>query len=132
MTVYVVRACIVPTTLADIIEREFASVTLEMTDGATAPRTHEVARELEAPGHPVMMRLGRERPVDGDPLLSDATVTVGQGPRLKGGVSVPSPPSARRRISPQSNSSYSALSRYRSPPARLRRLGTKRSEYCLT
>ena len=51
-----VRAGIVPTTLADVIEREFASVTLEMTDGATAPRTYEVPRELEAPGHRVMER----------------------------------------------------------------------------
>ncbi|MDE0394709.1 MAG: hypothetical protein OYK82_08025 [Gammaproteobacteria bacterium] len=57
MKANVVRAGIVPTTLADVIEREFASVTLEMTDGATAPRTYEVARELEAPGDRVIERL---------------------------------------------------------------------------
>ena len=63
-------------------------MTLEMIDGATAPKTCEVARELEAPGYQVIEWLERGHPANGNPLLSDATVTVGQGPRLKiGGLS---------------------------------------------
>ena len=97
LSISLLPAGIVPTTLADDVEGDFATVVLEMPDGATAPRTYEVARELEAAGHRVIDRLSRDRPADAPPLLSGVTVTVGLGSRIEGGLN-PEP-----TLSPQAN-----------------------------
>ena len=91
LSISLLPAGIVPTTLADAVEGDFATVTLDMPDGATASRTYEVAKELEAAGHRVIERLSRDRPEDAPPLLTGVTVTVGQGPRLEGGGLNPEP-----------------------------------------
>ena len=90
LSISLVPAGIVPTTLADEGEGDFATVMLEMPDGTTAPRTYEAAREIEAAGHRVIERLSRDRPEDAPPLLTGVTVTVGQGSRFEGGLN-PSP-----------------------------------------
>ncbi len=86
LSISLLSAGIVPTTLAADVEGDFATVVLEMPDGATAQRTHEVAQELEAAGLRVIERLSRGRPADAPPLLTGVTVTVGQGSRLEGGL----------------------------------------------
>ncbi len=98
LSISLIPAGIVPTTLAAEVEGDFATVTLDMPDGSTAPRTHEVAQELEAAGHRVIERLSRERPTDAPPLLSGVIVTVGQRPRIQGGGLNPSP-----TLNPESN-----------------------------
>ncbi len=98
LSISLIPAGIVPTTLAAEVEGDFATVTLDMPDGSTAPRTHEVAQELEAAGHRVIERLSRERPADAPPLLSGVIVTVGQRPRIQGGGLNPSP-----TLNPESN-----------------------------
>ena len=98
LSISLLPAGIVPTTLADAVEGDFATVTLDMPDGATASRTYEVAKELEAAGHRVIERLSRDRPEDAPPLLTGVTVTVGQGPRLEGGGLNPAP-----TLNPQAN-----------------------------
>ena len=98
LSISLLPAGIVPTTLAADVEGDFATVTLDMPDGTTASRTHEVARELEAAGHRVIERLSRDRPEDAPPLLTGVTVTVGQGPRLEGGGLNPEP-----TLNPQAN-----------------------------
>ena len=50
LSISLLPAGIVPTTLAADVEGDIATVVLEMPDGATAPRTYEVAQELEAAG----------------------------------------------------------------------------------
>ena len=97
LSISLVPAGIVPTTLADDVEGDIATIVLEMPDGATAPRTYEVARELEAAGRRVIERLSRGRPGDAPPLLSGVTVTVGLGSRLEGGLN-PQP-----TLNPQAN-----------------------------
>ncbi|MCY3556591.1 MAG: efflux RND transporter permease subunit [Gemmatimonadetes bacterium] len=97
LSISLLPAGIVPTTLAADIEGDFATVVLEMPDGTTAPRTYEVAQELEAAGHRVMERLSSGRPEDAPPLLSGVTVTVGMGSRLEGGLN-PAP-----TLNPQAN-----------------------------
>ncbi|MXY50039.1 MAG: efflux RND transporter permease subunit [Gemmatimonadetes bacterium] len=97
LSISLLPAGIVPTTLAADIEGDFATVVLEMPDGTTAPRTYEVARELEAAGHRVMERLSSGRPEDAPPLLSGVTVTVGMGSRREGGLN-PTP-----TLNPQAN-----------------------------
>ena len=97
LSISLLPAGIVPTTLADDVEGDFATVVLEMPDGATATRTYEVARELEAAGRRVIERLSRDRPADAPPLLSGVTVTVGLGSRLEGGLN-PEP-----TLNPQAN-----------------------------
>ena len=97
LSISLLPAGIVPTTLADEVEGDFATVVLEMPDGATAPRTYEVARELEAAGRRVIERLSRDRPADAPPLLTGVTVTVGLGSRIEGGLN-PEP-----TLSPQAN-----------------------------
>ena len=91
LSVSLLPAGIVPTTLAAAVEGDFATATLDMPDGSTARRTYEVAKEVEAAGHRVVERLSRSRPQDAPPLLSGVTVTVGQGPRLEGGGLNPEP-----------------------------------------
>ncbi len=58
-------AGIVPTRFADVVEGDFVTATLEMPEGTTAQRTHEVAMELEdgrLPGpRPARARPGRGR-----------------------------------------------------------------------
>ena len=98
LSISLLPAGIVPTTLADAVEGDFATVTLEMPDGTTASRTYEVAKELETAGHRVIERLSRDRPEDAPPLLTGVTVTVGQGPRLEGGGLNPAP-----TLNPQAN-----------------------------
>ena len=97
LSISLVPAGIVPTTLADEVEGDIASVVLEMPDGATARRTYEVARELEAAGRRVIERLSRGQPGDAPPLLSGVTVTVGLGSRIEGGLN-PQP-----TLNPQAN-----------------------------
>ena len=97
LSISLLPAGIVPTTLAADVEGDIATVVLEMPDGATAPRTYEVAQELEAAGHRVIERLSRGRPGDAPPLLTGVTVTVGQGSRLGGGLN-PEP-----TLNPQAN-----------------------------
>ena len=84
-------AGVVPTTFAGVVEGDFGTATLEMPDGTTAERTHEVARELEAAGHRVIERFSEDRPADAPPLLSGVIVTVGQRPRIQGGGLNPAP-----------------------------------------
>ncbi len=91
LSISLIPAGVVPTTLTTAVEGDFATVTLEMPDGTTAPRTYEVAKELEAAGLRVIERLSRGRPEDAPPLLTGVTVTVGQGPRLEGGGLNPEP-----------------------------------------
>ena len=98
LSISLLPAGIVPTTLAADVEGDFATVTLDMPDGTTASRTYEVAKELEAAGHRVIERLSRGRPEDAPPLLTGVTVTVGQGPRLEGGGLNPAP-----TLNPQAN-----------------------------
>ncbi len=98
LSISLLPAGIVPTTLAADVEGDFATVTLDMPDGTTASRTYEVAKELEAAGHRVIERLSRDRPEDAPPLLTGVTVTVGQGPRLEGGGLNPAP-----TLNPQAN-----------------------------
>ena len=98
LSISLVPAGIVPTTLAADVEGDYATVTLEMPDGTTASRTYEVAKELEAAGHRVIERLSRDRPEDAPPLLTGVTVTIGQGPRLEGGGLNPEP-----TLNPQAN-----------------------------
>ena len=97
LSISLVPAGIVPTTLADDVEGDIVTVVLEMPDGATAPRTHEVARELEAAGRQVIDRLSRNQPEDAPPLLTGVTVTVGMGSRIEGGLN-PEP-----TLNPQAN-----------------------------
>ncbi|MYC08656.1 MAG: efflux RND transporter permease subunit [Holophagales bacterium] len=97
LSISLVPAGIVPTTLADDVEGDIVTVVLEMPDGTTAPRTYEVARELEAAGHRVIERLSLSRPGDAPPLLTGVTVTVGLGSRLEGGLN-PQP-----TVNPQAN-----------------------------
>ncbi len=97
LSISLLPAGVVPMTLADGVEGDFATVVLEMPDGATASRTDEVARELEAAGRRVIERLSRDRPADAPPLLSGVTVTVGLGSRVEGGLN-PEP-----TLNPQAN-----------------------------
>ena len=91
LSISLIPAGVVPTTLAADVEGDYATVTLDMPDGTTAQRTHEVARELEEAGHRVIERLSRDRPADAPPLLSGVIVTVGQRPRVQGGGLNPAP-----------------------------------------
>ncbi len=86
LSISLLPAGIVPTTLAADVEGDIATVVLEMPDGTTALRTYEVARELEEAGHRVIQRLSHDRPADAPRLLTGVTVTVGQGSRLEGGL----------------------------------------------
>ena len=97
ISISLLPAGIVPTTLAEDVEGDFATVTLEMPDGTTAQRTFEVAKELEAAGHRVIERISRDRPEDAPSLLQGVTLTVGQGSRLEGGLN-PEP-----TLNPQAN-----------------------------
>ena len=91
LSISLIPAGIVPTTLAADVEGDYATVTLDMPDGTTAARTYEVAKELEAAGHRVVERLSRDRPEDAPPLLTGVIATVGQRPRVQGGGLNPTP-----------------------------------------
>ena len=91
LSISLIPAGIVPTTLAADVEGDFATVTLDMPDGTTAPRTYEVANELEAAGHRVIKRISRDRPEGAPPLLTGVLVIVGQRPRVQGGGLNPEP-----------------------------------------
>ena len=86
-----VPAGIVPTTFADVVEGDFVTATLEMPEGTSAERTHEVAQDLEQAGRRVLERLDRERPASAPSLLSGVNITVGQRPRVEGGGLDPTP-----------------------------------------
>ena len=94
-TVSLLPAGVVPTTFADVVEGDFVSATIEMPDGTTAQRTHEVALELEQTGQRVIARLSEEQ---GQELLTGVAITVGQGPRVEGGGLNPAP-----TLNPQAN-----------------------------
>ena len=98
LSISLVRAGIVPTTLAADVEGDYATVTLEMPDGTTATRTYEVAQELEAAGHRVIERLSHDRPESAPPLLTGVMVVVGQRPRVQGGGLNPEP-----TVNPEAN-----------------------------
>ena len=91
LSISLVPAGIVPTTFAADVEGDYATVTLEMPDGTTVSRTHEVAKKLESAGHRVIERYSRDRPEDAPPLLRGVTVVVGQRPRVQGGGLNPEP-----------------------------------------
>ena len=95
LTVSLLPAGIVPTTFADVVEGDFVSATIEMPDGTTAERTHEVALSLEEIGQRVLDRLSAEQ---GQELVTGVMISVGQGPRVEGGGLNPAP-----RLNPQAN-----------------------------
>ena len=86
-----IPAGVVPTRFADVVEADFVTATLEMPDGTTAARTHEVAVQLEQAGKRVLDRLSREQGPDTAPLLAGTMITVGREPRVEGGGLNPSP-----------------------------------------
>ncbi len=86
-----VPAGVIPTTLAEVIEGDFVTVTLEMPEETLAERTFEVAQELEAAGLRVIERLDQQRPEGAPSLLRGVILVVGQGPRLEGGGLNPAP-----------------------------------------
>ena len=94
-TVSLLPAGVVPTTFADVVEGDFVSATIEMPDGTTAERTHEVALSLEEIGQRVLDRLSAEQ---GQELVTGVMISVGQGPRVEGGGLNPAP-----RLNPQAN-----------------------------
>ena len=85
LSISLLPAGIVATTYADVIEGDFVTANLEMPDGTTARRTHEVAMELEQAGRRVIARFSKSRTEGTLPLLSGVTVTVGQEARVEGG-----------------------------------------------
>ena len=85
LSISLLPAGIVATTYADVIEGDFVTANLEMPDGTTARRTHEVAMELEKAGRRVIARFSKSRTEGTLPLLSGVTVTVGQEARVEGG-----------------------------------------------
>ena len=91
VSVSLLPAGIITSTFADVIEGDFVTARLEMPDGTSAPRTYEVAKELEAAGLRVFERLSRDRPDHAPPLVSGVTVSVGRDPRLEGGGLTPNP-----------------------------------------
>ena len=91
ITISLVPAGIVDTTLADAVEGDFVTASLEMPDGTTAQQTYRVTRELETAGRRVLERLDQDRPEGAPSLLSGVTVTVGQRPRVEGGGVNPAP-----------------------------------------
>ena len=93
---FVVSASLIPagvvqTRFADVVEADFVTAALEMPDGTTATRTHEVAVQLEQAGERVLERLSREEGPDAAPVLAGTMVTVGREPRVEGGGLNPSP-----------------------------------------
>ena len=86
-----VPAGVIPTTLAEVVEGDFVTATLEMPEGTPAERTLEVAMELEAAGKRVIERLDQQRPEGAPSLLAGVIVVIGQGPRVEGGGLDPSP-----------------------------------------
>ena len=98
VSVSLLPAGIVKTTLADVVEGDFVNASLEMPDGTPSQQTHEVARRIERAGRRVLEGLSEERDGDAPPLLSGVTVTVGQGPRVEGGGLAPA-----LRLNPQGN-----------------------------
>jgi len=91
LCISLVPAGVIPTTLAEVIEGDFVTVTLEMPEETLAERTLEVAQELEAAGLRVIERLDQQSPEGAPSLLRGGTLVVGQGPRLEGGGLNPAP-----------------------------------------
>ena len=116
VSVSLIPAGIVPFTLADVVEGDFATATLEMPNGTTAERTYEVAQELEEAGQRAIERLELDRPADAPALLSGVTVTVGMRPRVEGGGLSPNP-----TLNPESNI---ATVEFKLLAAEQRRIGT--------
>lgn len=98
LCISLVPAGILPTTLAEVIEGDFVTATLEMPEGTPAERTLEVAMELEAAGRRVIQRLDDQRPEGAVSLLTGGIIVVGQTPRVEGGGLDPAP-----TINPRSN-----------------------------
>ncbi len=91
ISISLLPAGIVATALTEEVEGDFVTVSLEMPDGTTAQRTYEVAKELEAAGLRVIERVSHDRPEGMPPLLTGATLTIGQRPRVEGGGFSPDP-----------------------------------------
>ena len=85
VSVSLLPAGIVGTAFAETVEGDFVTANLEMPDGTSARRTHEVAGELEAAGWRTLERVSRNRTDDAPPLASGSIVTVGQKARIEGG-----------------------------------------------
>ena len=90
-SVSLIPAGIVPVTIADVVEGDFVTATLEMPDGTTAERTYDIAKKIEESGRQVIERLEQARDEDAVPLLAGTTLTVGQKPRVEGGGVIASP-----------------------------------------
>ena len=116
VSVSLIPAGVVPFTFADVVEGDFVTATLEMPDGTTAERTHEVALELEQAGHRALEGLEADRAADAPPLLSGVTVMVGMRPRVEGGGLSPDP-----TVNPQANI---ATVEFKLVGAQQRRIGT--------
>ena len=86
-----VPAGIVPTTLTEVVEGDFVTATLEMLDGTPSEQTYEMAMQLEQAGRRVIERLDEDRPDGAPSLLSGVSVTVGRRPRVEGGGLAPTP-----------------------------------------
>ena len=91
VSVSLLPAGIVQTTLAADVEGDFATATLEMPDGTPLQRTYEVALDLERAGRRAIGKLSREQSGEAPPLLTGVTVIVGQRPRVAGGGLNPAP-----------------------------------------
>ena len=78
-------AGIVGTTFTETVEGDFVTASLEMPEGTSARRTHEVAGELEAAGWRAIERLALNRGENAPPLASGSIVTVGQRARFERG-----------------------------------------------
>jgi len=85
LCVSLVPAGVIQTTVAEVIEGDFITATLEMPEETLAEKTLEVAKEIEAAGLRVFERLDQQRPEGAPSLLEGVTLVVGQGPRLEGG-----------------------------------------------
>ncbi len=91
VSVSLLPAGLIAVVFADVVEADFVTASLEMPDGTPAPRTWEVARELEAAGLQVIGRLSAEQPEGSPDLLEGAVLVVGQRPRVEGGGIASSP-----------------------------------------
>ncbi len=98
LCVSLIPAGIIPTTLADSVEGDFATVSFVLPDGATAATTYEVAGSVETVGHRAIARISEDHNRDMSGLLSGVTITVGTGPRVEGGGLDPAP-----TLRPQAN-----------------------------
>ena len=91
ISVSLLPAGIVKTSFSEEVEGDFVTASLVMTDGATAQRTYEVARELELAGLQAIQRFSLEQDEGAPPLVSGVTTTVGMGRYIESGGINPDP-----------------------------------------